>query len=334
MNKLFFYLMTRGPSWFWALLKLMASLIAPMGSKQRLTVLIYHHILPEHVNLLDEGAIDKASFNWQMRLVSKVFNVMSVEHALDLASKGALPRRSVAITFDDGYLDNYTEAMPLLRRYGLCATFFVVGKAVEEGSIWNQRLTEAILNFDCDQVDLTEIGLGVISLASAEDKIKANLTLNEQLKTLAPEDQEKQVSYIAKKAQKKEFKRAMLNKAQIANMIEEGMEIGCHTMNHPMLSVISNEAAAQDISAGQRYLENITGKPVRYFAYPYGKLDQHFSVDHAKLIERLGFKAAFTSDWGTLSHDTNPFLINRFTPWDKSPIRFFLRLALNFNRKD
>ncbi|MCF7982723.1 MAG: polysaccharide deacetylase family protein [Pseudomonadales bacterium] len=334
MNNLFVRMLIAGPSWFWGALKIAVNTISPFGSKKRLTVLIYHHVLPENVNMLDEGAIGVAAFNWQMRLVSKVFNVLTLDQALELLKKDSLPRRSVAITFDDGYLDNYTEALPILNRYGLMATFFVVGNAVKEGNIWNQRLTEAILKFDCEKVDLTEIGLGIISLANEEEKVNANLVLNEQLKNLAPKEQNRKVAYITRLSRERNFRRAMLNEAQIAKMVDGGMEIGCHTMNHPMLSVVPIDAAEQDILESKYYLNEVSGQNIKYFAYPYGKLGQHFTVQHAKLVEKLDFKAAFTSDWGTLCKETNPFLINRFTPWDKTPIRFLLRLALNFNRKD
>jgi len=290
-------------------------------------------VLPENVNMLDEGAIGVTDFNWQMRLISKVFHVLPLEEALELLRAGSLPRRTLAITFDDGYLDNYTEAFPILNRYGLKATFFVVGNAVKDGNIWNQRLTQAILKFDCPQVDLTEIGLGVVPLLTEEDKVRANLALNEQLKNLVPEEQNQKVDYIVRKSKERVFLRAMLNEAQIAQMVDEGMTIGCHTMNHPMLAVVPVAAAEQDIQISKEYLTEVSGQEVKFFAYPYGKFGQHFTVDHANLVEKLGFKAAFTSDWGTMSNQSNFFLINRFTPWDKTPIRFLLRLALNFNRK-
>ena len=334
MNAVFRRLLIAGPAWFWFFLRMLVNVLSPVGSGKRLTVLIYHHILPDNINLLDEGAIDADAFNWQMRMVSKVFNVLTLDEALDLSRVNALPRRAVAITFDDGYRDNYTEAVPILNRYGLKATFFVVGNAVKEGNIWNQRLAQAILAFDCNQVDLSEIGLGVISLATEDDRIQANLQLNDRLKDLPPDLQKEKIDYILDKAKINKSGRAMLNEVEVANMVAEGMEIGCHTMSHPMLKVISLEQAEQDIQACNCYLSKVSGQKLLFFAYPYGKLGQHFTKEHAALVEKLGFKAAFTSDWGTMSDRSNPYLINRFTPWDKTPFRFLVRLALNFNRSD
>ena len=89
------------------------------------------------------------------------------------------------------------------------------------------------------------------------------------------------------------------------------MLIGCHTMQHPMLSTISLEAAAEDIQSSKDYLSKVSGQPIEYFAYPYGKYGIDFDEHHAELIKNLGFKAALSTDWGTLEKTSRPCKISR-----------------------
>ena len=268
MNTLFLRLLASGSVCFLSCLKLMVHILSPTGANTRLNVLVYHHVLPVSKNILDDVAIDSVSFNWQMRLISKVFNVMSVERALELIDKGNLPPRAIAITFDDGYLDNYTEAFPILKRYGLTATFFLVGKAVSEGQIWNHRVMEAVLNTKLEDLDLNDIGFGLISVGNLASKVEANSYLNEQLKKLPPEEQRGKVNYIVAQSRILQPKRSMLTEGQIDRMVEDGMTIGCHTMNHPMLSSIDLETAEKDIQSSKDQLSKLSGQQVSYFAYP------------------------------------------------------------------
>jgi peptidoglycan/xylan/chitin deacetylase (PgdA/CDA1 family) len=75
------------------------------------------------------------------------------------AASGALPERAAAITFDDGYADNFTRALPLLREQGLPATFFVATGFLDGGRMWNDTISEAIRRCNEDVVDLSAIGL-------------------------------------------------------------------------------------------------------------------------------------------------------------------------------
>jgi hypothetical protein len=86
------------------------------------------------------------------------------------------------------------------------------------------------------------------------------------------------------------------------------------------------------MAESKQVLEQIIEKPVDYLAYPNGKFRKDFNHQHKELAKDLGFKAAFSTDWGCISGKRNDqFALKRFTPWDKSESRFNLRLALNFS---
>jgi peptidoglycan/xylan/chitin deacetylase (PgdA/CDA1 family) len=107
------------------------------------------------------------------------------------------------------------------------------------------------------------------------------------------------------------------------------MEIGSHTVSHPILSTICIEESRKEIEASRSRLQAITGQTVDLFAYPNGRPGQDFTMDHAELLSTLGFVGAVTTGKGVATRDTSPLLLPRFTPWDRTPQRFSLRLLQN-----
>ena len=91
---------------------------------RRLSILIFHRVLPRPDPLFPDE-IDAAQFDRLMALVAGGYNVLSLGRALPLLATSQLPPRALVITFDDGYADNAEIALPILRRHGLVATFFV-----------------------------------------------------------------------------------------------------------------------------------------------------------------------------------------------------------------
>lgn len=108
------------------------------------------------------------------------------------------------------------------------------------------------------------------------------------------------------------------------------MEIGGHTVSHPILLNLSDEEARREIADGKRLLENITGTPLKLFAYPNGKPEKDYGTAHVSMVQQLGFAAAVSTTWGTAHAGSDLYQLPRFTPWDKSPRRFVLRLLQNY----
>ena len=105
-------------------LRVAAALFSPAGARARLSVLIYHRVLARPDPMFPEQ-IDAARFTMQMELLSRRFNVLPLAEAVQRLQSNSLDSRSACITFDDGYADNYTIALPILKRHGLTATFFI-----------------------------------------------------------------------------------------------------------------------------------------------------------------------------------------------------------------
>ena len=119
---------------------------------------------------------------------------------------------------------------------------------------------------------------------------------------------------------------------QVRALHSAGMEIGAHTVTHPILAEIPLGRARHEMVASRARLEEITAAPVRLFAYPNGSPRRDYYGEHAALARELGFDAAVSAAWGAARAGDDLYQIPRFTPWDRADWRFGLRLAHNAMR--
>jgi peptidoglycan/xylan/chitin deacetylase (PgdA/CDA1 family) len=124
----------------------------------------------------------------------------------------------------------------------------------------------------------------------------------------------------------------MMSSAQVRALVEVGMDVGGHTVNHPILARVDAATARWEIEEGRRRLAAITGAPVALFAYPNGKPGQDYGPIHAQMVEQMGFEAAVSTAWGSADSASACFELPRFLPWDHTPERFAARLAANWHR--
>lgn len=314
------------------LLRPLASLLSPGGRRGRLSILIYHRVLPEHdpIRPFDTSA---AEFRWQMALLAREFTPLALPQALRLLANGRLPPRAVAVTFDDGYGDNFTVALPILRDCGVPATFFIATGFLNGGRMWNDTLIETVRRLPTG-CDLGEFGLGNWRLDSPAERLRLIHTLLERCKYLPPEQREYTVSAFAARAESALPDDLMLTDRQLLGLAAAGMTIGGHTVSHPILTRLPEAAARHEISAGKQHLEALLNQPVELFAYPNGQPGRDYLPRHAALARELGFRAALATRWGVSTAVSDPFQLPRFTPWDLSPERFMARLLWNCRNAD
>ncbi|HPT49230.1 MAG TPA: polysaccharide deacetylase family protein [Accumulibacter sp.] len=301
-----------------------------LSIKQRgtkLLVFIFHRIVARHDPLLPAEP-DAAQFDWMVRFVSRNFNVLSFGRALALLQTNRLPAASACITFDDGYQDNFSVAAPILRRHGVVGTFFIATKFVGGGRMWNDDIIEAVRACPNGIVDWSEFGLGTHDLTALHGRLVAIGEVLDKLKYFPHRQRETIAREIARRAGLPDKSALMMNAAELKALRDAGMELGSHTHSHPILSKLSERDAEREVAQGKAELEAILGEPVTSFAYPNGNTQRDLGPRDAEIVKRLGFLGAATTDWGVASDRTDPFLIPRFTPWDRSPRRFAMRCAM------
>lgn len=307
-------------------------LSAVTGGDRRLSILVYHRVLP-HPDSMLAGEVEAASFDWQMGLLTEHFQVLPLSEAVARLRNGTLPARAACVTFDDGYADNYEVALPILQKWGVPATFFIATGFMNGGWMWNDAVIEAARQAPGDMLDLAPLGMPPLSLATPVRRCNAASAIIARLKYLPSEERSRKVDDVIRIAGATLPTGPMMAAGQIRALHNAGMEIGGHTDSHPILSNLSLVDAYAEIGEGKAKLEMITRGTVRLFAYPNGKPDKDYRPEHVDMIKRMGFIGAVSTTWGAADAATDPHQLPRFTPWDGTPLRFGLRLLQNTRRE-
>ena len=299
-----------------------------MLAPERLSVLIFHRVLQQPDALLP-GEMHAARFDVLMRHVARSFQVLTLGEALNARDAGRLPKRALSITFDDGYADNAEVALPILQRHGLKATFFVATGFLDGGRMFNDSVIETLRGTRAQHIDLSEFGLGRLELATLQQRSAAIDALLRSIKYLDLQPRDAAVQRLHQLARQPALPDdLMMASYQVQQLHRAGMEIGGHTVRHPILRVLPDEQAEAEIAEGRAALQSLTDSPVEVFAYPNGLPGQDYDERHVAIVRRLGFRAAVSTTPGTVVGASDRFQLPRFTPWDRTPGRWIGRLAL------
>lgn len=312
-------------------MKILPSLFSPAGKNAKLSIVIYHRVLPEPDLLTGEGGI--AQFEKGLRYLVNNFNILPLSEAVEKLRSGTLPGRAACITFDDGYADNTEIALPLLQKYGVTATFFIASGFLDGGRMWNDTVIESVRRAKGDRLDLNVIGLGDYAITTLEQRQKTLNQLINKLKYLPHEARAAQVEKLSTIIAADLPDDLMMTSAQVRQLHNAGMEIGGHTLTHPILASIDDTAARTEITEGKAKLEAIIGTSLRLFAYPNGKPGKDYLPAHVRIVGDAGFEAAVSTAWGTARQNSDMFQLPRFTPWDKSEWRYVLRMVQNMRQE-
>lgn len=317
------------PTFALPLLRLLAGRLSPAGANAKLSILIFHRVLLAPDPLFPtETTVE--SFDAQLGLLKSLFNVLPLAEAASRLKSGTLPARAACITFDDGYADNLTHALPVLQKHGLHATFFIATAYLNGGRMFNDTVIESIRQCAESTLDLSDLGLGVHELGSNEAKARAIGKLLPQVKYLPLDEREATVTEITKRAGATRLPdNLMMTTQQLEALHAAGMEIGGHTHRHPILARLNRNAARDQIAQGKTWLEDTLGTSVRLFAFPNGKPGADYLPEQAEIVRELGFEAAVSTERGVSTARSDLYQLRRFTPWDANRTAWTLRLLRN-----
>ena len=294
--------------------------------ERRLSIVLFHHVLsaPDAL-LVDEP--DIARFSAQMRWLRASFNILPLRTAVEQLCAGTLPARALCITFDDGYRDNALNAVPVLRSLGLPATFFVTTRYINGGMMWNDRVVEAVRHWPGTQMELMDFGLGTVGLASGRQHALAQLL--PQIKYRPYADREALADELLARSGAATT-RMMMDENEIRSLVRAGMEVGGHTVSHPILCALETRAAADEIRTNKSDLEGIIGTPLSSFAYPNGQPQRDYDARHIAILRDSGYRCALSTSAGTAAQHTSLYQLPRFTPWDRSAAKYLARMLVNY----
>jgi len=302
-----------------------AAALSGRGPRASLLVLIFHRVLPEPDPVLPDEP-DAARFTAILELIASCFVPLPLREAVTRLREGTLPRRAACVTFDDGYANNCEIARPILVGRGVPATVFVAPGFLDGGRMFNDTVIETVRQAPGD-FDLRPLGLGRHALTDAAARRRTIEALLERLKYLGIDERLHRIAQVADVAGVRLPSDLMMTRAQVRTLHVSGIEIGAHTVDHPILASVTDEVAETQIRTSRLQLEAIVGVPVRSFAYPNGKPHRDYLARHVAMARAAGFELALSTAWGSATPSSDPFQIPRVAAWDQDALRFGLRLA-------
>ena len=311
--------------------KVAFELLSPGQRNGRLSILIFHRVLAQ-VDPLFPEEVDAARFDVICGWLRRWFNVLPLDAAVRRLRDGSLPRRAAAITFDDGYADNHDIALPILKKHGLPSTFFIATGFLDGGCMWNDTVIEAIRRCERSELSLDEAVPGTHPLSSASDRRGLIDRLLPAIKHLPLAERRAAAHRVTLSCGVSPSAALMMTSAQVQGLHRAGMQIGAHTVNHPILAVLDEQEAHAEIAQSKQRLESLIDKQVTLFAYPNGRPAKDYSASNVDTVRRCGFDAAVSTGWGAARSSSDLYQLPRFTPWDRARVRFGMRLASNLLR--
>jgi peptidoglycan/xylan/chitin deacetylase (PgdA/CDA1 family) len=260
-------------------------------------VLGYHRILEDGTETpLDPAVVSatRSDFAEQLRLIVRHLQVVGSDA---LADPGDQPARQVMLTFDDGYRDNYEVAFPVLREHGARATFFLATGFLDRPHVaWWDELAWMVRSSPREMLEAGEWLPGPVALDG--DRRSAIGQLTRVYKALDTERTEAFLEYCAEATGSGRCPDALAKELWMtwemaAEMRDAGMEIGGHTVTHPILARADEDRQRTEIDDCRGRLHDELGTPMRSFAYPVG-LRNCFGDTTKRLLREAGVQHAFS----------------------------------------
>ncbi len=321
-----------------ALLKLSAPRMADtLWGPDRLTVLVYHRIAdpdaPDFRYFRPNVSATPQVFRRQMAYVAEHFNVIDLARLQAFIRDGCpLPPRPLLITFDDGYLDNYTNAYPVLRDYRLPAVIFLITDQMDNPlpPWWDQ----CAYYFQCTDKSRAQLPfIGEYDLATPQQRMMVCHTFINKLKRV-PEIYKQRAMHelqtILDVPPPPEGERLFVSWQQVRELVDNGIICQPHTVTHPILAQIDYAEMARQLYDSRCRIEAETCQPVLAFAYPNG-LPGDYTPDALRAVREAGFSMAFTHKPGPVRAATarqHPLEISRVAVDRRDTFEMFVMHAL------
>lgn len=297
--------------------------------QNRLSIITFHRVLTEVQRRrypLPGLAVTPEELDAHLTFAKRHFHCTTLSEALDVCQRGGKnPRPLLAVTFDDGQMDNHENALPVLRHHAIQASFFVTSRTLEDTTpLWHDSVSSLIEQLS----SAIRRGFGAASstvgeraaalLAELAEKPYAGLgersvgieSALENTKRWQPaqrNDWIQRASALLPRITREPWD-GFMTVGQLKELLQDGHEIGSHSHTHPLLPQCTDEELVGEIEGSKRRLESALGVAITTFCYPNGSTD-HRSVD---LICRAGYRAAVTTRWGSNLPNQNPYLLKRF----------------------
>lgn len=273
-------------------------------------IINYHNILPEEPNAffarIRREWHTQDEFERHILALRERFEFVSLQEIVEALRDRKIIPKGCAITFDDGNLGAYKYGLPVLEKYNVPASFFIITQKVENGKCAEPAYfdwLEAILYLtSATQLDLTDFGLGISSMAEVDHKAAFFKAFRRQVKVIPAVEkrridiaiaQQLQVTYDRIREYLGHEAYRMMSWEQIEDFLARGGAVGGHTRTHPSLSQVDDAQLEFEICGSYQDLHERLGLKKMPFAYPFGNT-QHISDAAIETTRQSGYCFAVT----------------------------------------
>ena len=292
-----------------------------------LQILMFHRVNDEDDPFFP--AVQARAFRRQMEYLARNFPVISLN---DFRRTG-LPENSYpyyfALTFDDGYRDNYLHAFPILKQLNLPATIFLTTGYLDSGELpWYDQVCLAFKLTTQSRLRLDGLDRGELNLEGASNRLHS---LGEVLGRLRTMDEPTRLAVLCNLFRSLRtpgtltLPSVMLEWEEIRQMKKHGVTFGAHTVTHPVLAKLPSARLVEEIQGSKKVIEENLQVAVNDFAYPFGR-PFDIGPEAKRVVQELGFKTAVTTVWGFNRPGDDPLELKRFNPWSSNLGTFAVKL--------
>lgn len=297
-----------------------------------LTTLMFHKI-PKKTDLLVPDELNIDQFEHILDFLRKYTTPLHLSEAVSRLRTGNLPKRSVVITFDDGYPEWQSNIAPLLLKNNIPATFFVTSETLNGQQLWHERIVDAVRALPVHGAKLPYGFGGFVDVLDERKRVILIKDLQGRLKYLPLEERlaaivEVENQRVTPLPEQKVFDVEMLRRLR-----NQGFDIGAHTVRHPILNECGDAEAIREIGQSKEIIESILGEKITAFAYPNGRPGKDYSYKHVQAVIKCGFQVAFSSTAGVATKDSDFFQLPRTTLWPERRLRMSYHFFQNYYRK-
>ena len=269
-------------------------------NKTKAKILLYHSISPKS-NKFTKGlkvTVDPNVFKGQLEYLMSKYKIVSLDELVVSLNERKNISNKIAITFDDGFLDNYNYAYPIIKEYKIPATIFLPGISMNNNDyLWVHKFQYLINTID--QKDLIGYVLKEKLVKNVEFKVDSISTLRMYLMFNCETNYQNEIinkltRYFNLKNVIESFN-LYLNEYHIKEMFKQNISFGCHGFSHNAMSILPDEEIKSELQNNINIIEDIIGVKPNFFAFPFGE-EQHFSLESERVINKMGFKKLFLAD--------------------------------------
>jgi peptidoglycan/xylan/chitin deacetylase (PgdA/CDA1 family) len=299
-------------------------------NRRKVAILFYHGVSArksfDGISNYQGKHIRLSRFRAHLRFLARRYRVMPLPEVIDALRTGKpLPHYTAVITFDDGYENNATVALPALKSEGLTAAFFLTSSLIaSDRCLWVDEIEQVLAATDRAEVVVrTEKGEERLPLSTEDARRAADRRMREIGKRLPDAEKRRWLAEFYERNRidppKASGDYRFMGWSQVRDLRAAGMTIGSHTVTHAIVTRLEPEEMEREVGEARKACETALGEKCETFAYPNGRAGD-FDGKTTALLRELGFSCGLTTVHGLVAPGDDLYTLNRMGVGDATTL--------------